>query len=122
MEASLPSEAAGWSARWRRPPSTCCASHEALPEVNADARWLVGVASVVFPAAAVLAAMALRRGALRWAGVFLLVSVATPTYYAYPLNIPALVAGLVLLAAPSIVDGSRHGSVTRREQPALPTK
>jgi hypothetical protein len=93
-----------------------------LPEVNADARWLVGVASVVFPAAAVLAAMALRRGAIRWAGLFLLVSVATPTYYAYPLNIPALVAGLILLAAPSIVEGSRGGPVTAREQPALPTK
>ena len=78
----------------------------ALPQANADARWLVGVASVVFPAAAVLAAMALHRGAIRWAGVFLLVSVATPTYYAYALNIPALVAGLVLLVAPSIVGGS----------------
>ncbi|MDQ1506916.1 MAG: hypothetical protein QOD57_4643 [Actinomycetota bacterium] len=77
-----------------------------LSAVNADARWLVGVASVVFPAAAVLAAMALRRGAIRWAAVLLLVSVATPTYYAYPLNIPALVAGLVLLAAPPSWTGS----------------
>jgi hypothetical protein len=87
-----------------------------LSEVNADARWLVGVASVIFPGAAVLGAMALRRGAIRWAGLFLLVSVATPTYFAYPLNIPALIAGVVLLAAPSIVDGSRRGSVT--PQPA----
>lgn len=83
-----------------------------LTEVKADARWLVGAASVVFPVAAVLAAMAMRRGALRWAGAFLLVSVATPTYYAYPLNLPALVAGLVLLAAPSIVEGKDHRSAS----------
>ena len=73
----------------------------ALSQVNPDARWIVGVASVVFPAAAVGAALALRRGALRWAGALLLVSVATPTYFAWAVNLPALVAGLGLLLAPT---------------------
>lgn len=70
---------------------------------NPDARWLVGAASVVFPAAAVLAALAVRRGALRVAGALLVVSVATPTYMAYPLNLPALVVGLALLMSPAAV-------------------
>ena len=72
-----------------------------LSQANPDARWLVGGASVVFPAAALAGAMALRRGALRWAGALLVVSVATPTYMAYPLNLPALAAGLWLLFAPT---------------------
>src|SRR5687768_7789221 len=78
----------------------------AVPDVNRDARWFVGVASVVLPAAAAAAAVALRRGALRWAGVLLLISVATPTYFAWALNLPALVAGLGLTLAPSSLDGS----------------
>jgi hypothetical protein len=78
----------------------------AVPDVNPDARWLVGVASVIFPAAAAAAAVALRRGALRWAGVLLLISVATPTYFAWALNLPALVAGLGLTLAPSSLDRS----------------
>jgi hypothetical protein len=65
----------------------------ALPQSTPDSRWFVGMASVVFPAAAAIAAVALRRGALRWAGVLLLVSVATPTYFAWPLNLPALLVG-----------------------------
>lgn len=74
-----------------------------VPNSTPDARWLVGLASVVFPAAAAAAAVALRRGAIRWGGILLLVSVATPTYFAWPLNVPALVAGLVLVLAPSAV-------------------
>ncbi|MGH8993670.1 MAG: hypothetical protein ACRDYV_12635 [Acidimicrobiia bacterium] len=70
---------------------------------NPDARWLVGVASLVFPAAAAVAAIALRRGALRAAGAFLVLSVGTPTYMAYGLNLPALAVGLALLASPSAV-------------------
>jgi hypothetical protein len=77
----------------------------ALPQVNADARWLVAVASVAFPATAVLAALALRHGAVRWAGTLLLVSAATPTYSAWALNLPALVAGLVLMTVPSVAAG-----------------
>jgi hypothetical protein len=72
----------------------------ALPQVNADARWFVGAASILGPGAAAAAAVALRRGAFRSAGVLLLVSVATPTYMAYGLNVPALAAGLGLTLAP----------------------
>ncbi len=78
----------------------------ALPDVNADARWFVGAASVLFPAAAAGAALALRREALRLAGVLLLISVATPTYFAWPLNLPALLAGLGLVLAPSTFGGA----------------
>lgn len=78
----------------------------ALPQANGDGRWLVGVASIVFPGAAVVAAVALRRGSLRWAGVFLLLSVATPTYFAWALNLPALVIGLRLAMAPSTFGGA----------------
>lgn len=75
----------------------------ALPDVNNDARLLVGLASVVFPLCALGAAVLLRRSQLRAAGLLLLVSAATPTYFAYILNIPALVVGLVLLLAPTVV-------------------
>jgi hypothetical protein len=72
----------------------------ALPEVNADARWFVGGASILGPAAAAGAAVVLRRGAFRWAGVLLLLSAATPTYMAYALNLPALVVAVGLIVAP----------------------
>ena len=75
----------------------------ALPDVNDDARLLVGVASVLLPLCALGAAALLRRNQLRAAGVLLLFSVATPTYFAYALNIPALVTGLVLLTAPALI-------------------
>lgn len=75
----------------------------ALPSSMPDARWFVALASVLFPAAAAGAAFALKRGAVRLAGVLLLVSVATPTYFAWPLNVPALVAGLMLVMAPSTI-------------------
>ena len=82
-----------------------------VPKATPDARWLIGLASVLFPAAAAAAAVALRRGAIRWAGVLLLVSVATPTYFAWPLNVPALVAGLVLAVAPSAVPAASDGPI-----------
>jgi hypothetical protein len=69
----------------------------ALGDVNADAKILVGVASVLFPLCALGAAFELRHQRDRFAGVLLLLSVATPTYFAYPLNLPALVIGLVLV-------------------------
>lgn len=74
-----------------------------VPEANSDARLLVGVASVLGPAAAVGAAILLGRRQVRWAGALLLVSVVTPTYYAWMLGVPALIAGLALLAAPRVV-------------------
>ena len=77
----------------------------ALPTVNDDVRVLVGLASVVFPMCAVGATVALGRRHDRLAGLLLVLSVATPTYFAYPLNLPALVVGLALLASPAVVLG-----------------
>ncbi len=57
-------------------------------------------ASAVFPACAVLAGFAVGRGNVRAAGVLLLLSAATPTYLLWVVNLPALVAGVALLAAP----------------------
>lgn len=74
-----------------------------LGQVNADARLLVGAASVLGPAAAVTASRMLTRYADRVAGALLLVSVLTPTYFAYVLNVPALVVGVALLVAPRAV-------------------
>jgi hypothetical protein len=75
----------------------------AVGNVNADARAFVGAASVVGPLAAVAASRMIGRHADRPAGALLLVSVLTPTYFAYVLNLPALLVGLVLLAAPRVV-------------------
>jgi len=79
----------------------------AFGEVNSDARLPVGVASIAFPAAAVLAAFALNSYRERAAGLLFLISVATPTYFAYVVNLPALVVGLALLVAPKISVRSR---------------
>lgn len=82
-----------------------------LGGVNADARLLVGVFSVVGPLAAVGAARLLARGADRAAGALLLVSVLTPTYFAYVLNLPALVVGLALVVAPrAVLQGSERAT------------
>ena len=68
-----------------------------LSRVNNDARWLVVSASIVGQLSAFAAAVLIRRGILRWAGGLLIVSVATPTYFAWPLNVPALIFGLSLI-------------------------
>lgn len=78
----------------------------ALPDANDDARLLIGVASIAFPLCAVAAAPVLRRGRDRAAGLLLLASAATPTYFAYVINVPALVVGLALLAVPPVLIGS----------------
>ena len=71
-----------------------------LGDVNDDARLLVGLASVVGPLLAVGAAVQLGRHADRSAGVLLVLSaLVTPTFFAYVLNIPALVVGVVLAVA-----------------------
>ncbi|HEX2046218.1 MAG TPA: hypothetical protein VHF27_00535 [Acidimicrobiales bacterium] len=70
-----------------------------LARVNADARLLVGVASVVFPTCALLAGVAVVHGRPRAAGVLLLLSAATPTYFVSPVNLVALAAGAALLLA-----------------------
>lgn len=74
-----------------------------LGDVNADARLLVAGFSIAGPLAAVVAARLLGRGADRAAGALLLLSVLTPTYFAYGLNLPALLLGLTLAVAPHAV-------------------
>lgn len=68
--------------------------------VNEDARFIVGCATVGGPLAATAAAWALGQRSVRLAGGLLLVSVLTPTYFAFVLNVPALVIGAMLLIAP----------------------
>ncbi len=77
----------------------------ALPSaamVNLDARVVVGIASVAFPACAALAALAVAKGRLRMSGLLLVLSAATPTYFAFLLNLPALVVGTALLVVPGL--------------------
>ena len=71
-----------------------------LTAVNADALVPLAIASVAFPACAAAAALALGRDHTRIAGVLLLLSVATPTYFAWAINLPALVIGVALAVAP----------------------
>lgn len=71
-----------------------------LRSVDKDARLLIGVMGVVFPACAAAGALALQRRRDRLAGGLLLLSVLTPTYYLYVLPIPALIVGVTLLARP----------------------
>jgi hypothetical protein len=89
----------------------------ALGDVNADARFFVGAFSIGGPLAAIGAAWLVGRRADRSAGALLVVSVLTPTYFAYILNLPALLVGLALVAAPHVV---LPGSVPARAngQPA----
>ena len=70
----------------------------ALRTVNDDARGAVAFASIAFPACAALAAWMIARRRDRAGGWLLVVSVATPTYFAWVLGIPALVAGVLLIA------------------------
>ncbi len=68
--------------------------------VDREARVLVGLASVVFPLCAVLAGVAVARGNSRVGGVLMVLSVATPTYFVWPVNLFALVAGVALVLVP----------------------
>jgi hypothetical protein len=71
-----------------------------LGRVDADALWFVGLAAVLFPLAAAGAAVALSRRRDRTAGLLLVVSVLTPTYFAWVLNVGPLVVGVALLLRP----------------------
>ena len=82
----------------------------ALRTATADARLLFLTACIVGPAAAALAAASLENHRDRLAGLLLLVSVVTPTVFAWILNVPALIVGLGLLVAPSVVVGDRRGT------------
>jgi hypothetical protein len=74
-----------------------------LAQVSPDALPVVGMASVVLPLSAVLAAVAAAHGRLRVAGALLVLSAATPTYFAWVLNVPAVVVGVLLLATPGMI-------------------
>lgn len=76
---------------------------QALPNVNHEVRWLVGIMSVVLPACALGAAQAFRAGAPRIGAALLLLSSMTPTYFAWALNVPAILIGTALVVAPSLV-------------------
>jgi hypothetical protein len=78
----------------------------ALRRVNDDAVVLVAAASAAFPLAAGAASLALGHGRDRFAGVLLVASAATPTYFAWVLNIPALAIGFALMMAPTVVVSS----------------
>ena len=67
---------------------------------NADAKVLVYSAAILGPAAALIGAVALERHRDRSAGALFLISVVTPTVFAWVLNVPALIVGVWLLAAP----------------------
>ena len=68
--------------------------------VDGGVPLLVLVATVLFPLCSLLAGLAIAHDRPRWAGALLLLSVATPTYFAWVLNVPALVVGAALLVAP----------------------
>jgi hypothetical protein len=78
----------------------------ALRRVNDDAVVLVAATSAAFPLAPGAASLALGRGRDRLAGVLLVASAATPTYFAWVLNIPALAIGFALMMAPTVVVSS----------------
>lgn len=64
-----------------------------------DACWIIALAGVVGVVAATCATLALMKGNMRRAGLLLVVSVITPTGFAYLPNLIALVAGIVLIVA-----------------------
>ena len=80
-----------------------------LASVNDDAVVVVGFFSIIGPALAVVATGMAARGSLRAAGVLLLMSaLATPTYFAYPLNVVAFACGLWLAATARKTVQGRH--------------
>lgn len=82
----------------------------AVPDSNADAFVLVGLASVLGPLAAVAAAVAVRGRRDRLAGLLLVLSAVTPTYFAFALNLPAIVVGFGLLVSPKKTLDDSDGS------------
>jgi hypothetical protein len=85
-----------------------------IRSVNTDARALVIAASAIGPGAAFMASRALDQRRNRHAGWLLLLSVLTPTFFAWVLNVPALAVGLLLVVAPQVVTDRaavrRHGA------------
>jgi hypothetical protein len=77
-----------------------------------DAPVVIWVCSVALPLLAVLAVVALIRERYRLAGFLLVLSAATPTYFFWVVNLPALVVGCGLL-----IRG--RGSPRRDRDPSL---
>ena len=75
--------------------------------VNGDARVLVLTVCVVGSGSALMASAAVASRHQRLAGVLLVVSVITPTFFAWVLNVPALLVGVVLIFAPAVVTDRR---------------
>jgi Kef-type K+ transport system membrane component KefB len=84
----------------------------ALGSVNPDARVVALVLSIVGPLAALVAAVAIRLGRRFTGAIGLLLSVVTPTYFAWAVNLVPIVlaVALLLLTAP-------HLSPPRRGRP-----
>jgi hypothetical protein len=79
-----------------------------LGQVNDDATVFVGAASALFPLCALAAALALHFRHDRIAGLLLVASAATPTYFAFAVNVLVLVFGIVLVARPALILGPRN--------------
>jgi hypothetical protein len=77
---------------------------------NSDARLLVIAVSIVATGSAALASVSLAHRRDRIAGTLLIVSVVAPTSFAWVLNVPALLVGVVLLVAPSMLLGHPRGA------------
>ena len=92
----------------------------ALRRVNDDAVVLVAAAAA-FPLAAGAASLALGRGRDRLAGVLLVASAATPTYFAWVLNVPALAIGFGLMMAPTVVVSSAPAPLPNRRRARRPS-
>lgn len=83
--------------------------------VNDDARWIVAGAHFAGFVSAAASAWLLRRTASRTAGALLVVSaLITPTYFAWPLNLPALLVGVAVLASPATFTGTREAEAFDR--------
>jgi uncharacterized membrane protein YeaQ/YmgE (transglycosylase-associated protein family) len=80
----------------------------ALRSTETDARFVVLAACVVGSVAALLASVSFAKRRDRLAGGLLLVSVITPTVFAWILNVPALLVGLAVLTSPVFVVRDRR--------------
>ena len=79
----------------------------AVRDAAGTGRFVLIAACIAGPGAALLASLSLASHRDRLAGVLLLASVITPTVFAWVLNVPALLIGLSLLIAPTLVNDAR---------------
>lgn len=91
-----------------------------LGAVNSDARLLVFAATVIGVGSALVAAVLLLWGHVRWAGLCLLISVVTPTWFAAALNLVPLVMGLLLVSGRWSASRSTRIKATTGHRPRTP--